>query len=88
MKKRIFVADEITSDSYFMYWFSNDLESSSTLGSTTKNFTYHYRTVHEVNIEQIFDLILISRYTITFSFNFSFLLKIMCTLLPPEYKTT
>lgn len=27
---------------------SNDLESYSTLGSTTENFTYYYKTVYEV----------------------------------------
>lgn len=47
-----------------MSLFSNDLESSSTLGSATKNFIYYYKTVHEVNMEQIFDLSLISGYAV------------------------
>lgn len=40
--------------------FSNDLEFFSTLGSTTKNFTYCNKTVHKdtVHKEQLFKLAL------------------------------
>lgn len=47
--------DEITSDFPFMnlILFSNNLELYTTLKLATENFSYYYRTIHEIDIEYL-----------------------------------